>query len=82
MLLKISFRAYNHFASVTHLCLCSGVELLTSIASEGDVKKHCSVKNYSHLNEEDYFYRFVFLSWETSSFVSSVFLNALQMMTK
>lgn len=55
LLLKVSLRAFNYFASVTHLDLCSGVEVMTDVASEGDVRKHFSVKNYNHLNEEDYF---------------------------
>lgn len=81
LLLKISFRAFNYFASVKHLSyLCSGVEMMASIGSEGDVRKHCSVKNYNNLHE-DYLQRF-FLTGKTSSFVSPMFLNAVQVMTK
>lgn len=40
------------------------------------------MKNYNYLNEEDYFWKLVFLTPKTSSFVSPVFLKAVQMMTK
>lgn len=73
LLLKISFRAFNYFAEL---------QLMAGIASEGDVRKHCSVKNYNHLNEDDYFQRSVFLNLKTSSFASSMCLNAVQMITK
>lgn len=52
LLLEMSFKAFNYFASVTHLSVSNGVELVASIASEGDVRKHCSVKEYNNLIEE------------------------------